>query len=116
MKKKMQNLLITAALWTLKKCHYQIPVIRPNIISKEFAKRAIVEQKMPYYQIQEWLNCSNIDLNAECKRKVREAMAERLAGDLEVFTLHTPDGIIYRADIVYCDMAPFEKTLNNYEE
>lgn len=112
MRKKMQNLLITTALWVLRKCHYQIPVIRPNIISKEFSKRAMAQQKIDFYQLQEWTENPNFDFDKHIRRKVQEAMAERLAGDLEVFTLHTPDGLVYRCDVIYKDMSEYEKDLN----
>ena len=117
MLKKMQNLLITTALWVLNKCHYQIPVIRPNIISKEFSKRAMAQEKIDYWRLQEWSThpIQSFDFDKHIRRKVQEAMAERLAGDLEVFTLHTPDGLVYRCEVVYKDMSEYEKDLQ-YEK
>ena len=114
MRKKMQNLLITTALWLLKKCHYQIPVIRPNIISREFSKRAMAEEKINFYQLQEWSThpIQSFDFDKHIRCKVKEALAERIAGDIETFTLRTPDGIIYRADVIYTDMKPWEQDLN----
>ena len=114
MRKKMQNLLITTALWLLNKCHYQIPVIRPNIISREFSKRAKKKKKIDFYQLQEWSThpIQSFEFDNHIRRKVQEAMAERIAGDLEVFTLHTPDGLVYRCDVIYKDMSEYEKDLN----
>lgn len=119
MKKKLEALIISTALWLLNKCHYQIPVVRPNIISREFSKRAMAQEKVNYYQLQEWsthpIQSFDIDKHIQCK--VKEALAQKIADEIEVFTLKSPDGIIYRADIVYCDMAPYEKDIKfyNYE-
>lgn len=115
MKKLITTLCIKLLNWT----GYSIPVIRPNIISRPLGKRAVAQEKIDYWRLQEWSThpIQSFDFDKHIRRKVQEAMAERLAGDLEVFTLHTPDGIIYKADIVYCDMAPYEKDfkINDYE-
>lgn len=115
MRKKMQNLLITTALWLLNKCHYQIPIVRPIkpiIIPPEFRERAMAQEKIDYWQLQEWAARPEYKFEEHIKRKVKEALAMRIAGDIETFTLRTPDGIIYRADVVYKDMSEYEKDLN----
>ena len=112
MKKKLEALIISTALWLLDKCHYQIPVVRPNIISREFSKRAMAEEKINFYQLQEWATHPGFDYNKHIQCKVKEALAERIAGDVETFTIHTPDGIIYRADVIYTDMKPWEQDLD----
>ncbi len=43
------------------------------------------------------------------ERKVKEAMALRIAGDIETFTVRTDDGIIVRADVVYRDLKDVEE-------
>lgn len=120
MKKKLEALIISTALWLLNKCHYNIPVIRPNIISREFSKRAMAQEKISYLQLQEWAThpIQSFEFDKHIRLKVQEAMAQRLAGDLEVFTVHTPDGLVYRCDVVYKDMSEYEKdlNLNNYEK
>lgn len=117
MKKKMQNLLITTALWLLNKCHYQIPIVRPNIISRELSKRATAQQKIDFYQLQEWSThpIQSFEFDKHIKCKVKEALAQKIADEIEVFTLKCPDGLVFRADVVFCDMTPYEKTLYDYE-
>ena len=113
MKKKLEALIISTALWLLNKCHYQIPVVRPNIISREFSKRAMAEEKINFYQLQEWsAHLQSFDFDKHIRCKVKEALAMRIAEDIETFTLRTPDGIIYRADVVFVDMQPWEQDLD----
>ena len=108
----MKKLITTLCLKLLNWTGYTIPPvppipipIRPNIISPEFGKRAMVQQKIDFHQLQEWTENPNFDFDEHIRRKVQEAMAERLAGDLEVFTLHTPDGLVYRCDVIFKDMS-----------
>lgn len=78
----------------------------------------MAQEKIDYWKLQEWSTHPGFDYNEHIQRKVKEALAMRIAGDIETFTIHTPDGIIYRADVVYADMQPYEKdlNLNNYEK
>lgn len=119
----MKKLITTLCLKLLNWTGYTIPLphpipIKPTIISPEFSKRARAEEKINFYQLEEWATHPGFDYNEHIQRRVKEALAMRIAGDIETFTIHTPDGIIYRADVVFCDMAPYEKdlNLNGYEE
>lgn len=118
MRKKMQNLLITTALWLLNKCHYQIPIVRPNIISRDLGKKVVSQEKMSYWQLAQFGHCESFGMNDHIKyikSKVKEALAQKIADEIEVFTLKSPDGLVFRADVVFCDMTPYEKTLYDYE-
>lgn len=113
----MKKLITTLCLRLLKWTGYTIPVVRPNIISRDLGKRAVAQEKIDYWRLQEWNThpIQSFDFDKHIRRKVKEALAERIASDVETFTVRTPDGIIYKADIVYCDMAPYEKDIKYYD-
>lgn len=116
----MKKLITTLCLKLLEWTGYQIPVIRPNIISRDLGKRVISQEMMSYWQLAQFGQCKNFGMNDHIKYikgKVKETLAQKIADEIEVFTLKRPDGLVFRADIVFVDMAPYEKDLkiNDYE-
>lgn len=101
----MKKLITTLCLKLLNWTGYQIPIVRPNIISRDLGKRAMAQEKIDYWQLQEWATQS-FEFDKHIKCKVKEALAQKIADEIEVFTLKSPDGIIYKADVVYTDMQP----------
>lgn len=86
---------------------YQIPVVKPTVIDIPQCKRAIAQEKISWGQMMEMERMPNYMQMYE--RKVKEAMALRIAGDIETFTVRTDDGIIVRADVVYRDLKDVEE-------
>lgn len=106
----MRNKLIAALKWALRKFGYSIPVVRPTLIQIKDCERAIVNERMSWYQIGEWTKCSRINLNAEVERRLRDEMGRQIANKLKVFKYRTPDGDIeWRCDTIFKDMEPFER-------
>ena len=107
----MKKLITTLCLKLLNWTGYTIPLVRPNIISRDLGKKVISQEKMSYWQLAQFGQCKNFGMNDHIKyikSKVKEALAQKIADEVEVFTLKSQDGLIFRADIVFAEMKPNE--------
>lgn len=106
----MKNKIIQALIWCLRKLGYSIPVVKPTLIQIKDCERAIVNERMSWYEIEEWAKRPGIDLNKEIERRLREEMGRQIASKLKVFNYRTPDGNLeWRCDVIFKDMEPFER-------
>lgn len=106
----MKSKVIKLLLWALRKLGYSIPVVKPTLIQIRDCERAIVNERMSWYQVEEWTKCSRINLNAEVEWRVRDEMGRQIANKLKVFKYRTPDDSIeWRCDVIFKDMEPFER-------
>lgn len=107
--------IINALLWALRKLGYSIPVVKPTLIQIKDCERAIVNERISFYQIEEWTKCSRISLNAEVERRLRDEMGRQIAKKLKVFNYRTPDGSVeWRCDVIFKDMEPFERVQERF--
>ena len=111
----MRKRIINILLWTLRKLGYSIPVVKPTLIQIRDCERAIVNERMSWYQVEEWTKCSRISLNTEIERRLRDEMARQIANKLKVFNYRTPDGSVeWRCDVIFKDMEPFERAQERF--
>lgn len=98
----MKRILYKLTDWLLKVTKYPTIQCNNTVIDIPQCKRAIAQEKISWRQMTEMERMPNYMQMYE--RKVKEAMALRIAGDIETFTVRTDDGIIVRADVVYRDL------------
>lgn len=95
----MKNKLIQALLWALGKLGYHIPVVKPVIIDFKSLQRVRAQETITYHLLDQ----TRPGIKHLIERRVREAMAAKLAEMCEVREEPTPDGVKYYCDMLACN-------------
>ena len=101
MKHRVQQLIANACFWLLKKCGCRVPVVRPvNItITPRDMQRVRAQETVTYHLLDQ----TRPGIKHLIERRVREAMAAKIAEMCEVREEPTPDGLKYSCDLLVCN-------------
>lgn len=101
MKNRLQQLIANACFWVLRKCGCRVPVVRPvNITITPRDMQRVMAQEIVTYHL---LDQTRPGIKHLIERRVREAMAAKLAEMCEVREEATPDGVKFSCDMLACN-------------
>lgn len=95
----MRKRIINILLWALHKLGYQIPVIKPVIVDFKSLQRVRAQETVTYHLLDQ----TRPGIKHLIERRVREAMAAKIAEMCEVREEPTPDGLKYSCDLLVCN-------------